>query len=231
MVRLLCVLLLCTPTTAFAGAWPRAQGEGFVSTTFEFAESDKTITFYGEWGWSETVTIGFDAYVKEDADEATLLFFARRQLGQSGPHVWALGGGVGVTARRHAPFYFSSDEDRVRGAFLRLSAHYGLGLPNGWFAVDASYDFGREVYWSDGSSEGVTRRKLDATYGHKLMDAVAAIGQVHTYDDTRSEAIKLVLGLAWTPGGKAGRTTYESALQRDIENDENAIKIGLWRRF
>ncbi|MEM9438226.1 MAG: hypothetical protein AAGA15_14405 [Pseudomonadota bacterium] len=231
MVRLLCVLFLCAPHISLAGAWPRAEGEGFVSTTLEFAESETVITFYGELGWNDTVTVGFDAYIEQEAEAATLLFFARRKLGESGPHIWALGGGIGAETRRHSPLYFETYEDRVTGAFLRLSAHYGLGLPKGWFAIDASYDFGREVYWSNADEEEITRRKLDATYGYKIDDGLAAIAQVQTFDDQRSEAVKLVLGLAWTPGGSEARTTYESALQRDTTNDINALKVGVWRRF
>jgi hypothetical protein len=153
--------------SAQAGAWPRAEGEVFLSLGGNVAligESARPVhydpTLYLEYGFSDRITVGLDGFTADRGDAGSLFVFGRYALDIEGASdVWAVGLGVGVTILPNG----------AQGETVRATLHWGRGLETGWLAVDAEASFGLQ--------RDLTQTKIDATWGYRINDRWTAATQ------------------------------------------------------
>ncbi|MCH2078381.1 MAG: hypothetical protein MK180_16150 [Rhodobacteraceae bacterium] len=231
------LLLLLLPASVHAGAWARGEGETFASLGLEGKSSGATLTFYGEYGYSDRITLGVDGFLSEDNTTLSAVAFARYTFPSAGANVWAVSGGLGGEYRideREQQLVADGpitvvDQPRM-GAFLRIGGHYGRGLENGWLAADFSYDIGKLLSLDNPPrpDEDIQRVKLDLTYGRRVSDKLSVIGQVflQDYDGTASQSVQV--GSAYS----LGETTLEGGVRQGFgPSSETTLKLGLWQRF
>ena len=236
-MRLLVLLLLFTPGLLHAGAWARGEGETFATVALEARSSGAVLTFYGERGLSEWLTVGIDGFITDTDKSLTAVAFARYTFPSQGPNVWAISGGLGgeyrtdtLQQQAFAGAPIVTVESTRAGAFLRLGAHYGRGLDNGWIAADFSYDYGvlLSLEVPPLPDAEIERAKLDLTYGRRINDRLSVIGQVflQDYDGTALQSVQLGAAYAF------GKTTFEAGLRQGLgPSSETTLKLGLWRSF
>ena len=141
-----------------AGAWPREEGQVFVSSAANLWISDGTQaeiyydpTFYAEYGLPDRMTVGLNYFGSKQDTENTGSVFLRLPLDDGqGPHRFASSFGVGLMKAEQTPFAYLTE----------ASLSWGRGLPSGWLTVDAQgiYDLSASTF----------RPKLDATWGYNL---------------------------------------------------------------
>ncbi|MEM1236479.1 MAG: hypothetical protein AAGI10_05860 [Pseudomonadota bacterium] len=227
------ILLLLIPGAAGAGAWARGKGQTFISAGIEFRQDGEMLgTAYTEWGASESVTFGLDAYYDTSSEELSNITFLRYTFPSSGRHVFALGAGYGTNARvaseifEFAPGEFVTNEWQEAGGFYRLSAHYGYGFDWGWAAIDVMVDNG-DFEDTRGNTGTFQYRKIDGTLGYRWTDRIAVIGQIFTFDDGDFSAATYALGgtydFPWL--------TLEMSLRQPNNGADAALKVALWHEF
>ena len=128
MSRLIAPLLVLAmgASPAFSGAWLRAEGDGFLSSTIKVQDDDDTTTYgtlYAEYGINPDLTVGLDIGSDEGGDHKGLAFVLM-PLSRDGLHIaFELAAGT-------------LDE----GAALRPGISVGRSLSikdlNGWWSVD-----------------------------------------------------------------------------------------------
>ncbi len=79
MSRLIAPLLALAmgASPAFSGAWLRAEGDGFLSSTIKVQDDDDTTTYgtlYAEYGINPDLTVGLDIGSDEGGDHKGLAF-------------------------------------------------------------------------------------------------------------------------------------------------------------
>ncbi|MBM9595285.1 hypothetical protein [Roseitranquillus sediminis] len=164
-----------------AAAWPRGEGNGFVSLKFEtrfdrerllvrdFARDDRFSAF-AEFGVTPVLTFGGEIARSGSGDMRIIETrgFARYAFLQSGRHVASVEAGVG---RR-------GNDEGYEVNYLRLGAVWGMGymsrFGDGWLEVE-----GASQVYSEGSDPAW---KLDATVGLNAIDRVAVILQARAGD-------------------------------------------------
>ena len=159
MIRLT-LLTLSLANSADAGAWPRNEGEVFLSFGSNVALLGEAVrpvyydpTLYLEYGLTGRVTIGVDGFTADRGDAGSLFAFARYAFDLPGSgDAWGVGFGVGTTI---VP-------DGSHDMTLRTTLHWGRGLETGWLAVDAEASFGLD--------RNLTQTKIDATWGYRFDD-------------------------------------------------------------
>ena len=140
---------------AEAGAWPRPEGEFFLSVSSQTTTGGRSFvsavgdirnytSFYAEYGWSERLTVGLDAGygAGEDNAAASALVFARLPVWSPGDPLAVLSRHVGRVRHFHAKNIRPDIVARVRAE--RLS--FLQGVVAGAFTVpgdqEGGIDFG-----------------------------------------------------------------------------------------
>ena len=133
---LMMLTALALPEGARAGAWPREPGGFFLALSQSLSSGTPSLlapdlsfrsytSFYGEYGWSERLTLGLDGAYGwgPEADLWTGLVFARWALGETAAgDRFAIDLGLG---RR-------IDSEDGRDARARLGLAWGRGFESGW---------------------------------------------------------------------------------------------------
>ncbi|MEO0677803.1 MAG: hypothetical protein AAFZ02_09630 [Pseudomonadota bacterium] len=235
-MRGLLFLLMVLPVMAQGGAWPRGEGQAFLSFALEGSDDGIIATAFAEYGLTEQLTFGLDAVTSFEDDSATFIAFARYSFPARGPHVFAVSGGLGAEYRvdtREEQLTPSGpvtlvDEPKL-GGFLRAGLHYGRGFENGWFALDASHDWG--TLESDTTPAlpdvEISRTKLDATLGYRLSDEFAVIGQAFLFRDQFGTLRSAFLGGIF----ERGAYSLEVGVKQSFDAGDTALKLGVWRQF
>jgi len=160
-------LCLAVPDLASAGAWPRPEGEVFLSLGGNVAligDGERPIhydpTIYAEYGATPLTTLGIDGHTSDRGEIGTFFVFARHTLQDDADPV-AVSLGLGLTGTLEV------ETDPV----LRFGLHVGDGFDGGWIALDASV--------TRGISSSFGQEKLDFTYGRQLSDTLAATLEAH----------------------------------------------------
>ena len=212
MSRLVALLLaLATGSSpANAGAWLRAEGDGFLSTTIKLQDDDNTSTYgtlYAEYGINPDLTVGLDIGSDEGGDHKGLAFVLM-PLSRDGLHIaFELAAGT-------------LDE----GGALRPGISMGRSLSikdlNGWWSIDT-----RAKLTSDDVSLAV-----DTTVGLTLPSETMLIGQLqHGGPMADPDFLRLVGSVVWPIS--AGRH-IEVGLTTGLTNAEDfGLKVGMWRSF
>lgn len=219
---ILLAVLLAGP--AHAGAWARGQGQVFLSTALSFPTDilnrtanepfdPGTVAYslYGEYGLSDRVTLGFDAYLGagSQADEVIFLFShalrppdARHQMS------WSLGLGQ----RR----------DNGAAPLTRFGLHWGKGHSHGWFSADGYVT----------SVNDTVDVKADLTAGWNVTPRIGLIAQVQTGKTADGPAYaRLAPSLVWSLGSD-GKTRLELGAEYGVVNvGDKRLTLGVWRSF
>ena len=212
MSRLIALLIALTigPSPATAGAWLRAEGGGFLSSTIKIQDDDNTTTYgtlYAEYGINPDLTVGIDIGSDEGGDHKGLAFVLM-PLSRDGLHIaFELAAGT-------------LDE----GAALRPGISVGRSLSisdlNGWWSVDT-----RARLTQDDISLAI-----DTTLGLTLPGKTMLIGQIQQGGPVADpDFLRLAGSVVWPIS--AGRH-IEVGLTTSLKNAEDfGIKLGMWRSF
>ena len=210
--------LLISAVQAGAAAWPRAEGQSFLSYSYQFQINETTdrnySSLYYEYGVTERLTFGIDAGRSDGSGDLTGLFFLRRPVLSTDAGTW-------ISAELAVGAIEIEDEiyDVLRPG-LSWGRGFQTGLGNAWAGVESSYAFR-----GDGSEEG----KIDATIGLNHASGSLSLVQLQYAAPTDGEdsvsiapshVIDLTSGVFLELGG-----AYK------LTNDATSLKIGLWSEF
>ncbi len=154
------LIALLWASQASAGAWPRDEGEVFLSfggNVALFGEAVRPVhydpTIYAEYGLSPRLTLGLDGHTADAGEALSGFVFLRMALPYAdSSSALAFSTALGVT---RVP-------DGETLPTLRLGAHWGQGLPRGWLAVDAT-----ALQTIEGT---LPQTKIDMSFGHRFND-------------------------------------------------------------
>lgn len=177
---------------ATAGAWPRPQGDYFLSLSSQTSTGGRSFvtaigdirsytSLYGEYGVTDRLTAGIDAGFGSGQDNAaaSALVFARLPVWSPGDQKVAADFGIGwITS--------DQDGDQLR---LRPGIAWGRGFESGWGGGWLGMESSLEYRTPD--SEMIF--KADFTAGLKPTDSWMLIGQLQTgiYPDNEDPLIRL----------------------------------------
>ena len=159
MLRPLALFLL-TASQATAGAWPREDGEVFLSFGGNVAllgEAARPVyydpTIYVEYGLTPRLTFGLDGFTADKGEAGSLFFFLRFPLYHS-----AAGDRFAATIATGATLMPNGALEETP----RLSLHWGRGMATGWMAADAEVKYGL--------TRQIAQSKIDITWGFRFDD-------------------------------------------------------------
>ncbi len=206
--------------SAEAGAWPRGDGNVFLSfgrTTSIAAPPDvlqgKDLSLFLEYGLTDDLTAGLDMSTGDNGRTATGFVFARHPILQD------------FTDKPVAVTLALGIEDQDNGVsvpLLRAGLSWGRGLEKGWLAIDTFYTTapnGQHTSW-----------KSDVTLGGRFGDRVKGIIQLQTGTSTSGE-----LYTKFAPSAVVtvfqGIDVELGAIQPIAGNGDPQIKLGFWLSF
>lgn len=205
-----CLLAWLAAGPAVAGAWLRAEGDGFASWSVKVqdgAYSRGYSTFYAEYGANPDLTVGLDAGSDERGDYK-VLGFVLMPISRDKLHV-AFQLAAGAVAGDPA---------------IRPGLSVGRGLELGGLSGWANIDMRATVTGGD------TELAVDATLGLNVWEGTKMIwqlqqgGALHMPDFLRGTA-----SVVWqvAPGHE-----MEVGLSTGLMNAEDfGLKLGIWRSF
>lgn len=213
MFRALLILLFLTSAAA-AGPWPRAEGEGFLSFSFDLdAEEldDNFLSFYLEYGLSRNRTLVIDRQERGDEIGKTfaLIRFPIGSLDRNLKLAYDLG--IGAV----------DDQGALRAGFS-IGSGWSMGERTGWWSVDS-----RALLFDDGE-EGIF--ESDITFGAQINPRLKAIVQLQGGIPSEGEAYAKIANSIVFQASKSRH--YLLGITTGIhEADDVHINIGLWQDF
>lgn len=213
MVRVLLILFLFTGA-AFAGPWPRSEGETFLSFSLDLdaQELDNNfVSLYLEYGLSRDRTVVLDIQGQDD-DMSKAFFVLRFPLGETDNALkLSYEFGLGTV-----------DSDIALRTGLSIGRGWNAFDRTGWWSIES-----RALLFDDGSTN---KLEGDATFGLKLTPRIKTITQLQTGAPSDSDfyakiAQSLVLKASDTHHYLFGIT---SGIH---EADDFQVNIGLWHEF
>ena len=222
------MLLVLSAGKAVAGAWPRGEGNAFLSVEHTVSAAREGLSWRGvqagleetsgytslfaEYGLDEAVTLGLDVGRGDWGDTWTALVFLRRSFATEGPDVWAIEVAMG-------PSGLPGDET---GTVLRPGLHWGRGTGWGWMSAE-SYVVQRS------ESEGLAL-KLDLTAGLRRDDRTSWIARIQSADYPGADpTVRLAPSYVRRV---SERTRVELGLLADVAGtDEVGVSVGSWLEF
>ena len=159
------LLIAFAGTVADAGPWTQDSGAGFLSFGTLVRETDASVDtdplVYVEYGWSDDLTLGADAFRDTQSNLWAASVFAVVPFGQKdGDQRTSATLGFGLV----------DEQDETVKPTIRAGLSWGRGLQTGWLAVDASATYLPQ--------EQAARPKLDMTWGQNWTDQISTILQV-----------------------------------------------------
>ena len=237
MLRILALLALSLiGSGASAGPWPRAQGQTFLSATYETGGQDDHASLYAEYGLSKQLTLGLDLGATPDTTKKAIAFARWPVGGTDRPLRMAAQLGLGYAERWRIPAFkivitgggplpaLPSPRPRMRPVLQTgFSLGRGLGIlgHNGWITLDTRAE-------TDG--ELATQYEADATVGLKTQKGHIFIMQLQTGAlDTGKTWAKIAPSVVVKV---ANATHLELGLTADLTGSSNAAaRFGLWQTF
>src|SRR5690554_6335396 len=195
---------------ADAGAWLRAEGDGFLSSAIKVQDGEAAKTYstiYAEYGANPDLTVGLDIGSDEIGDYKALAFVLM-PLSREGVHVaFELAAGT-------------LEEGPALRPGLSLGKGLTLGDFSGWWSVDTRASI----------VPGDVALAVDATLGVTLWEETQLIGQMQQGGPLIDpDLIRLSGSLVWpiAPGRK-----MEGSLSTSLKNAEDfGVKLGVWHSF
>jgi len=209
-------LLPWLSTAVLGGAWPRAEGEGFLAVSGtvegpdEFGLYSQSFSLFAEYGATERFTFGVD--LGGDAGRMSkAIAFLRWPLGRS-EHQLSLALEIGAGQ--------VDQEPALRPAFS-VGRGISLGERHGWFNADT-----RAILFEGGT----TAYETDLTAGLSLGARVKALVQLQAGVPAEGrDYLRLAPSLVYEtrPG-----THLELGVTEPISGGgERGFKLGLWHKF
>ncbi len=204
-----------------AGAWPRGKGKAFISVSSTFSLTGDLLkpiryepSFYAEYGVTDRLTFGLDAFLAGEFDQPTAFAFGRIPILEK-----RLNDPVAVTLG-----FGTEDTETVKEPLARAGLAWGHGLEKGWLAVDSFATVGLET--------GDLDLKLDATWGYKLHPRLTTILQLQTGRlETDEEPYAKLAPSVVVKLHK--RLQVELGVIHHLTDEEaaTALKLGSWLEF
>ncbi|MFQ6547701.1 hypothetical protein AADZ90_007065 [Aestuariibius sp. 2305UL40-4] len=206
--------------SAQAGAWPRGDGNVFLSfgrTSSVTAPPEvlkgRDLSLFFEYGLTDDLTAGIDLSTGSNGQTATALAFARHPILQDfTDHPVAVTLALGI----------EDLEGGVSVPLLRAGLSWGRGLEKGWLTID--------TFYTTAPNSQRTDWKSDVTLGRRFGDHVKGIVQFQTSVSTSG-----ALYSKFAPSGVVtvveGLDVEIGAIQPIAGDDEIQLKIGVWMSF
>ncbi|WP_299685907.1 hypothetical protein [uncultured Tateyamaria sp.] len=216
MRLILTIAALVWATTCHGGAWLRAQGTGFLtSSVLQGADGHSDGALYFEYGVRPKLTLG----IKVDANMVvgqlaggSGFAFARLPI-PTGDRAYKLAYEIGLGAT------LNSETEPL----LRTGLSYGRGIKwrekYGWLAVDFA------VEWSLAGAAHTA--KLDTTLGLGITDTTKIMMQVFVSGTEDATSLTLAPSLIWQPREK--KPSYQIGFE--AEQGDVSLRLGLWQEF
>lgn len=247
IILLLGLCLSLPSVSAHAGAWPRGQGNSFVSLSYEWSAdqehsgavmsgsvtdipSQDFVSLFAEYGLTDRLTVGLDHGYGGPGDTYQSIGFAVLALSPDEfAHKIAAEFGIGERNFREDAFDRGTLADIRPGGtelILRPGVSWGYGfvspLGNAWATATARMEFRRD--------RDETVRKLDATVGVTLNERNAAHVQAQWSDyPDAAPNLRLVPGHIFRL--RKGLSLDTSILWDVDGGDRFGLKSGLWLEF
>lgn len=217
-------LVFLAPGPVIAGAWPRGDGNTFISAaqtravwpTLAHSGAD-TLSFYGEYGLRERLTLGAKYDRREDG-YGSFHGFARWHLRPASAR-WQ--GAVEIGAGRLAMPDASSDP------VISLAALAGTGFVwrewNGWAEAEL-----RQTWRL---SDGTGWRNLDLSFGLAVAESFSGLVQARFYDDASGGTPTLIVPTLLIKGPSGITTKIGIAAAPRRRPEKVAIEAGAWVEF
>ncbi|KMW59044.1 hypothetical protein AIOL_004025 [Candidatus Rhodobacter oscarellae] len=219
----LITLIALAAGPAFSGAWPREQGQIFLSfgTTISapraqsLIQLDQTYSFYLERGMRKDLTFGLDGTANGIGAYTAIAFLRAPILRRFEHSKFAVQLGLGTTGP-------GADKSPVVQIGLAWGRGFQTPLGPGWAAIDA-----QTQYLTQG---GDLIGKLDATLGVKPWEKWMFMLQIQTGDYPGSDPyLRLAPAVAW--GARPGRH-IELGVQIGLSGDDQiGVKLHNWLEF
>lgn len=218
---LVCLAWLWGCAAAFAGPWPRETGSSFLSFSIERPTDgdnrDLYYSLYGEYGLTETLTIGVDGGSDYYTEGEGYVFLRVPVPITTGRHKFAVLGGVGAR---------QTDTSYAEAIYV-IGGSWGMGfgstLGPGWASVDASV---RERQTTDSRLT-----KVDTTVGVNRSSGQLWFAQLRYSDESRASepTWELAPSVAFELGE---RTRLETSAAFGLKGEQDiTLKLGLWTEF
>lgn len=214
MLRFLAALGVLLTGEAHAGAWPRTDGEAFLSFSGEFPASGTDgifTTFYAEYGLTDQLTLGIDVGL-EGQDIYKAVGFARLPINRPDARIkLAFELGVGL-----------AEDNPVLRPGLMIGHGFAFGEFTGWMSVDT-------LVYLEGN-DGDVEVSTDFTIGLDMSARTKLILQLqngnHLMDPDYLKFAPSVV-IEKKPGQH-----FELGMLAGLENSTGiAVKLGIWRSF
>lgn len=224
MYRLLFLCLtLLLPTLVSAGAWPRAEGQTFVASSYALLEPDSGLqqqdqTFYVERGLKKQFTLGFSgSFNLASSGEGHVFLRFPPRTHESGA-LTAYEFGIGAKTIDAVSFQ----------PFLKAGLSWSKGITlrgrSGWVTVDGA------LFWDLDDDDH--RAKLDASLGVTLSDRFKLIGQGFAEISQTGESLTLAPSLVYGLKLKKGQMNIQVGLERKFGEDaRTGLRVGIWSEF
>ncbi len=216
----LCLALVLSMTTsAAAGPWPRGAGNVFLGPKLVQTEDWRAAEFYGEYGFTERLTLGAKLTWRDD-DIRDVELFSRW-------HLHDLGGAHPVSVEFGTRARLSDDllERRPRAT---AALHYGMGfaqpLHGGWLTVTLR---GTQPPPADTLSRVIV--DLDAELALRPIERGILSARVEQHFAAGEGYVTLVPGLGWEFGESA--TVMAQGTFDPSGDAEPGLRLGLWLDF
>jgi hypothetical protein len=219
----LIALALMAPRPAMAGAWPRADGEGFASfhppaaTIADDAGGPAGLgSLYAEFGATPVWTIGLDA-ARDGRDDAwTGLAFVRR-------HLWSGSEGDEISAEIGLGYASGDAGGDMR---VRPGVSWGRGFAADWGDGWLAFDAGAEMR----GVSGAPILRADFTAGVHAADRLMLILQIQA---DRRPAEGSSARLAPSAVLEVGEGMHlQLSFSAGVVNDRSAkVTLGTWLKF
>lgn len=211
--ELLLTLFMVFPGALWAGAWPRATGETFLSFSTETNpgnQADSPASLFAERGLKRRLTIGFDGGGRQTDLTKAIAFLRWPVTTKSTDAVRAIELGAGVANNHFA---------------LRPALSWGRGLSfgerSGWVGVDIRglvYDHAEALL------------ETDITLGLKPGDRSMFILQLQTGVPSENKPYARIAP-SFVYETKPGHHLELGATAGLFKSDDFRIKLGVWLRF
>ncbi|MEL7258759.1 MAG: hypothetical protein AAFN80_13080 [Pseudomonadota bacterium] len=210
---LLLTLFLFSPNALWAGAWPRAEGETFLSFSVEHNPTlpqDSPASLFVEHGLSPRLTIGLDAGGRQ-TDLTKAIAFLR----------WPLKTGAKNTLTAFELGAGFADDNIALRPGLSWGRGLSFGERSGWIAVDM-----RGLIYEQ--AEGLL--EMDITLGLKPGRRSIVILQLQSGVPSASEPYARIAP-SFVYETKPGYYLELGATAGLLNSDDLRIKLGVWLRF
>ena len=219
LFRTTLLLLTLTATAASPGAWPRPEGEAFLSLKFGRQGDTEVQSLYAEYGKTSRLTFGVAAD-RYGPDRGAVSAFSRVALTPDAPWQVSVSASAAFEVEGGAPEELALLPGEVRnGITLHVGRGFTVGDHSGWLDAEAGRDTtGLEDYWRTKLVAGIAvtdRSKLFVEVEGAQDDDGTSLRIAPNAAYRIAEGIDVTLGYAFDPSG----------------DSDSRIDLGAWLAF